>query len=201
MTRKSAGDELQKAVVEELENGPRSINAITKVIRTTYNHNDHVTRAETTTKINTDDVRTMIKTLIQKGVVIETPTQDEWYQLADWNERPVRVLSASQHVINLAGVTKTDAEWVTESIAAAREQHDITSDKLTSLHPEENQGAYTICTGHYGVLEKYRKTLLTLSEEVINQNTEKAMLYQRLAEATDLNSHTDTHNREIGLRE
>lgn len=125
---------------------------------------------------------------------------EEWYRLSDWEERPLRVMGVSHHVTKIEGVSQLEEVWLNESIRAARYEHGIESRALQPMPPDDERNGYLISTRDLDVLDRLRETLRRLARETEDSAPEKAAVYGRLAEATDLGDQFDTRDEVVELR-
>lgn len=190
---------LKEVALRELEAGARGPQAIANQFNMEH-RKDAVIEGNDEAKVDADDVAGVLDGMVADDMLVRLDDPEGWYQLADWDERPLRVLAVSHHITKIDGVSQMDELWLDESIRAARYEHDIDDPELQQMPADDDRCSYLISTAHYSVLEQYRETLKRLADDTRESNPEKAMVYERLAEATDIEDQFDTRKREVGLR-
>lgn len=158
------------------------------------------TEADTATHIDAEDAQLVLDELVDEGDVEPLADRDGWYKLAGWEDMPVRVNMVSHHLIRIVSVDEMHALWLEESTRAARHEHDVDEQSLHASHIPEMQ-SLQLSFRNFDVLEQYRETLSKLADGVADLNPEKEQLYEGLADATDIESEHDSHEREIPLLE
>jgi len=198
-TMNETTQKIKEHALRELQEGARG--AQTVATRFNMEHRkDAVVDGDEEAKIDNEDVAEVLDGMVSDGMLVQLDDPEGWYQLADWDERPLRVLRVSHHITKIDGVSQLDEVWLDESIRAARYEHGLDDPELQPMSSGDDRRLYLISTKHYTVLEKYRQTLKRLAEDTRESNPEKATVYDRLAEATDIEDQFDTREREVGLR-
>jgi len=190
---------IKELTLRELQEG--ACGAQTVATRFNMEHRkDAVVNGDEEAKIDAEDAAEVLDGMASDGILVQLDDPEGWYQLADWDERPLRVLRVSHHITKIDGVSQMDEVWLDESIRAARYEHGLDDPELQPMSSDDDRHLYLISTKHYTVLQKYRETLKRLASDTQQSNPEKATVYDRLAEATDIEDQFDTREREVGLR-
>lgn len=182
--------EIKNVALKELEDGARPASQIKRACWSEH----HV-------RVDIDKVWDALGQLRAEQAVIRLDDPNEWYQLADWDERPTRVLAVSHHITKIEGVNQLEEVWLNESIRAARYEHGIQNSYLQPLATDDDRRLYLISTAQIDVLNQYRDTLRRLSRETRGSNEEKAEMYERLADATSLEDQWDRRDEVVVLRD
>lgn len=191
--------DFEKLTIRELQKGARSPQGIANRFNMEY-RKDAVLDGDEEKKIHADEAETILDGMVADGILVRLDDPDGWYQLADWDDRPLRVLSVSHHGTEIDGAAQIEIVWLDESIRAARHEHGIEKDCLDGMAADDERQLYHIHTAHYDVLEQYRETLQRLASDLHRSHTAKATVYERLAEATDIEDQHEVREREVGLR-
>ena len=191
---------IREFAVHELQEGARGA----QTIATRFNmkhRKDAVVDGDEGAKIDPEDAAEVLNEMVSEGMLVQLDDPEDWYQLADWDERPLRLLRVSHHITKIDGVSQMDEVWLDESIRAARYEYGLDNSELQPMSSDDDRCLYLISTKDYTVLEKYRETLKRLAEDTRKSNPEKATVYERLSQGTDIEENQfETREREVGLR-
>lgn len=191
---------VKETAIRELQDGARGAQTITQ--RANMEHRkDAVINGNDETKFDTREIEAVLNEMVADGLLERISDPEGWYQLADWDDRPLRVLSVSHHQVKIGGVGQIESLWLDESIRAARYEHGIDDPSLQSIKDEDDRCCYLICTRDLDILDQYRETLTRLADETRGGSTDQSRVYSRLVEATDIEDQYDRREREVPLRE
>jgi len=191
--------EIREFAVEDLQDGALSAQTIKSHYHMEH-RKDAVVHGKDEDLLTTEEVQTVLNEMVDDGLLVQLEEPEGWYQLADWEERPLRLFGVSHHVVRMAGISQLEEVWLDESIRAARYEHTIHDRELQPMKSEDQRQIYNISCYHYDGMMQYRDTLLRLSREVEDSNPQKATLYSNLAEAINIDGPADSREEEVVLR-
>lgn len=190
---------VRRFVLEALQHGPLSPQELAAKFNTTH-RKDAVVRGHESDKLTKAQMASTLSEMTSRGETVELTAPEGWVQLADWHDRPVRLLRVSNHGIHIAGAGDVDRYWVEESIRAARNEHQLNETYLQTFSGPGGESSVHISMANYETLEQYRSTLRRLADDLTMINRTKAQMYHQLAESTDIDDQFDVSEREVGLR-
>ncbi|WP_440767518.1 hypothetical protein [Natronorubrum sp. DTA7] len=182
--------QIKQVALEELETGPKHLSHVQSACFSEYG-----------TRVDDSTVWNVLEQLRLEGEIELLADPENWFQLAGWNDRPLRVLAVSNHTVKLDGVGDLETVWFDESLRAARHEHGIEDSRLVGMATTDDRRQYLISTAQLDVLESYRSTLRRLAADMRGTNDEKAEVFDRLSDATRLEDEHERRETEVILRD
>lgn len=189
---------LKELAIEEIQDGAKGAESIASQYNSEYRR-DAVLEGNEGKLLTAEEATTVFDEMVMDDLLERVDDPEGWYQLADWDDRPLRVLSVSQHLIDINGMDQTHRVWLNESIRAARYEIGVDKPELRGDPAPDDRCRYQIFLRGSGVLEQYRETLTSLARDIQQSNPEKATVYRRLADAINITEPAETVQREIPL--